>query len=194
MYELLKARRSIRKFQDKQVEEGKLDTILKSALLAPSSRRRQPWEFIAVTDRELLQKLSTCRTYGAEFLAGAPAAVVVLANPEKSDVWIEDAVIAAIIMQLAAQTLGLGSCWIQIRERFTATGLPAEDYVKEILNVPGKFKVQCIIGLGYPAEDKPPHVEAGLLLNKIHYNRYLGCQGDGVVDNFFGKVSGGRGC
>ncbi|MEG3071814.1 MAG: nitroreductase family protein [Candidatus Syntrophopropionicum ammoniitolerans] len=109
MYELLKARRSIRKFQDKQVEKEKLDTILKCALLAmPSSRRSQPWEFVAVTDRELLQKLSTCREHGAEFLAGAPAAVVVLADLEKSDVWIEDAVIAAIIMQLAAQSLGLG--------------------------------------------------------------------------------------
>lgn len=172
MYELLKARRSIRKFQDKQVEKEKMDTILKCALLAPSSRRSQPWEFVAVTDRELLQKLSACREHGAEFLAGAPAAVVVLADPEKSDVWIEDAVIAAIIMQLVAQSLGLGSCWTQIRQRLTADGPPAEDYIRNILHIPGGCKVQCIIGLGYPAEDKPPHTEPGLLLNKLHYNRY----------------------
>jgi len=172
MYELLKARRSIRKFQDKQVEDDKLDTILKCALLAPSSKGRQPWEFIVVTDRELLQKLSACKEHGAKFLAGVPAAVVVLADPEKCDVWVEDASIAAIIIQLAAQSLGLGSCWAQIRERFTVAGLPAEDYVKEILNIPGKFKVQCIIGLGYPAEAKPPHTEAGLQLNKVHYNRF----------------------
>ena len=63
MYELLKARRSIRKFQDKQVEGDKLDTILKCALLSPSSRGRQPWEFIVVTDQKLLQKLSACKEH-----------------------------------------------------------------------------------------------------------------------------------
>jgi nitroreductase len=172
MYELLKARRSIRKFKDKQLEQEKLDTILKSALMAPSSRGRRPWEFVVVTDRELLQKLSNCREYGAGFLAGAPAAVVILADPEKCDVWIEDATITAIIMQLIAQSLGLGSCWVQVRERFTSTGQTAEDYVKDVLAIPGGFKVQCIVGLGYPAEDKPPHAEDETLLNKIHYNRY----------------------
>lgn len=172
MYELLKARRSIRKFQKKQLEQDKLDTILKSALLAPSSKGRRPWEFVAVTDQELLQRLSNCREYGASHLAGAPAAVVVLADPEKCDVWVEDATIAAIIMQLVAQSLGLGSCWIQIRERFTAAGQTAEDYVKDVLAIPGGFKVQCIITLGYPAEDKPPYTEDKMLLNKLHYNRY----------------------
>jgi len=172
MYELLKARRSIRKFQKKQLEQDKLDTVLKSALLAPSSRRRRPWEFVAVTDQELLRKLSNCREYGASFLAGAPAAVVVLADPEKCDVWVEDATIAAIIMQLVAQSLGLGSCWVQVRERFAAAGQTAEDYIKDILAIPDGFKVQCIIALGYPAENKPPYAESEMLLNKLHYNRY----------------------
>lgn len=172
MYELLITRRSIRKFQDRPVEREKLDTILKCALMAPSSKKSQPWDFVVVTDRELLQELSTCRAYGADFLAGVPVAVVILADPEKSDVWIEDAVITAIIMQLAAQSLGLGSCWTQIRKRFTAAGLSSEDFLKKVLGVPGRLKVQCIIGLGYPEQDKPPHDEAGLLLNRIHYNRY----------------------
>jgi len=172
MYELLKARRSIRRFQDKPVEKDKLDIILKCALLAPSSRGRKPWEFVVVTDKVLLQKLAACKAHGAEFLAGAAAAVVVLAAPEICDVWIEDASIAAILLQLAAQSLGLGSCWAQIRERFTTAGSPAENYVKELLHIPDKFKVLCVVGMGYPAEDKPPHTEAELLLNKLHYNRY----------------------
>ncbi|MGI6492052.1 MAG: nitroreductase family protein [Pelotomaculum sp.] len=172
MYELLKARRSIRQFQARPVEEDKLDNILKCALLAPSSRRRKPWEFVVVTERVLLQQLAACKAHGAEFLAGAPAAVVVLADPGLCDVWIEDASIAAILLQLAAQSQGLGSCWAQIRERFTVAGSPAEDYVRELLHIPGEFKVLCIIGMGYPAEDKPPYTEAGLLLNKLHYNRF----------------------
>ena len=72
MYELLKNRRSIRVFQDRAVEQEKIDILLKSALLAPSSRRRRPWEFIAVTDKGLLQQLAQCREHSSEFLAGAP--------------------------------------------------------------------------------------------------------------------------
>jgi len=55
LYDLLKSRRSIRKFQNKEVEKEKIDIILKSALMAPSSRSRRPWEFIAVTDKEKLE-------------------------------------------------------------------------------------------------------------------------------------------
>ena len=172
MYELLKTRRSIREFEDKIVKEDKLDTILKSVLMAPSSRGRQPCEFVAVTERELLQSLSAARTMGTEFLAGTGAAIVVLADPGKSDVWIEDASISALTIQLAAHSLGLGSCWSQIRERLTPAGRHAEDHVKEVLNVPGRFKVLCIIGLGYPAEEKPPYDEADLPLDKLHRNQY----------------------
>ena len=172
MYELLKTRRSIRKFEDKVVEADKLDTILKCVLMAPSSRDRQPCEFVAVTERELLRSLSVSRTMGTEFLAGTGAAVVVLADPGKSDVWIEDASISALTIQLVAHSLGLGSCWSQIRERLTPAGRHAEDHVKEVLKIPVRFKVLCIIGLGYPAVEKPPHDEADLPLDKLHRNRY----------------------
>ena len=80
-YELLRARRSIRKFKNREVEKKKIDAILKSALLSPSSRARRPWEFIAVTDTELLKTLSGCRERGSQFLAGAPLGIVVLADP-----------------------------------------------------------------------------------------------------------------
>jgi len=86
--------------------------------MAPSSRSRRPWEFIAVTDKEKLEKLSKIREHSSDFLAGAPLGIVVVANPKTCDVWIEDSSIAAIIIQLSAQSLGLGSCWIQVRERF----------------------------------------------------------------------------
>ncbi|NQS76783.1 MAG: NAD(P)H nitroreductase [Peptococcaceae bacterium] len=172
MYELLKTRRSIRKFQDKIVGEDKLDTILKCVLMAPSSRSSRHCEFVAVTERELLKKLSASRTMGTEFLAGTGAAIVVLADPGKSDVWIEDASIAALTIQLVAHSLGLGSCWSQIRERLTPAGRHAEDHVKDVLNIPDRFKVLCIIGLGYPAEEKPPYDEADLPLDKLHRNQY----------------------
>ncbi|NLY43452.1 MAG: NAD(P)H nitroreductase [Clostridiaceae bacterium] len=172
LLELLKSRRSIRKFQDKEIEKDKLDVILKSALLSPSSRSIRPWEFIAVTDKKLLEQLSRCREHSSQFLAGAPLGIVVLADSGACDVWIEDASIAAIIMQLTAKSLGLGSCWIQVRERFHSSGERAEDYIKRILNVPEKYRVECIIAVGYPAEDKKPYDEEGLLYQKIHYNQF----------------------
>ncbi len=171
-YDLLKSRRSIRKFQSREVEKEKLDLILKGALFAPSSRARRPWEFIAVTDSGLLKKLSGCREHGSEFLAGAPLGVIVVADPEACDVWIEDASIASIIIQLSAQSLDLSSCWIQVRERFHSGRIKSEDYIKGILGIPEKYSVECIIAIGYPAEEKRAYGEHELLYDKIHINRF----------------------
>ena len=171
-YDLLRLRRSIRKFQNREVEKEKIDTILKSALLAPSSRAKRPWEFIAVTDRELLKKLSGCREHGSEFLAGAPLGIVVVADPEACDVWIEDASITSIIIQLSAQSLDLSTCWIQVRERFHSGEVKAENYIKEVLGIPQKYSVECMIAIGYPAEEKRAYRDDELLYEKIHINRF----------------------
>jgi len=171
-YDLLKSRRSIRKFENREVEKDKIDTILKSAALSPSARGRRPWEFIAVTDKDTLQKLSQCREGGSQFLAGAPLGIVVAANSEDGDIWIEDASIAAVIMQLAAHSLGLGSCWIQVRGRMHPDGREAGDYVKEVLGIPSKYSVECIIAIGYPAESKKPYEESDLPQGKVHFNRF----------------------
>jgi len=171
-YDLLKSRRSIRKYQSKEVEKEKVDTILKSALLSPSSRSRRPWQFIAVTDKELLKKLSKTREHSSAFIGGAPLGIVVIADAESCDVWIEDTSIASIIIQLSAQSLGLGSCWIQVRDRFHSEDMKAEDYIKDVLGIPGKFSVECMVSIGYPAEEKEQYSEDGLLYDKLHFNRY----------------------
>jgi nitroreductase len=171
-YDLLKSRRSIRKFQSRQVEKEKMDTILKSALLAPSSRAIRPWEFIAVTDRKLLKELSGCKEYGSDFLAGAPLGIVVVADPEVCDVWVEDASIASIIIQLSAQSLDLSSCWIQVRQRFHSAEVKAEDYIKGVLGIPEKYSIECIVAIGYPAEEKRAYGDDELLYDKIHINRF----------------------
>lgn len=172
MIDLLTTRRSIRKFQNKGIEKEKIEAILKGALLSPSSRSIRPWEFIAVTDKELLQKLSLSKEHGSEFLEGAPLGIVIIADPEACDVWIEDSSIAAIITQLTAQSLGLGSCWIQIRERFHLENEKAEDYVKGILGIPGKYKVECIIAIGYAREEKKAYTDEDLKYNKIHIDKF----------------------
>jgi nitroreductase len=172
MLEALKTRRSIRKYEAREIEKEKVDTLLKAALLAPSSRSRRPWEFVAVTDKELLVKLSQCREQGGQFLAGAPLAIVVIADETACDVWIEDSSIAATIIQLTAHSLGLGSCWIQVRERMHSAEKTAEEYIKAVLNVPDKYKVECIISIGYPAEEKKAYSEEDLLYDKLHFNKF----------------------
>ena len=80
--------------------------------------------------------------------------MVVTAVSEESDVWVEDCSIASIILQLVGSSLGLGSCWIQIRKRGHSSILSAEDYVKQVLGLSEDFLVQSIISFGYPDEVK----------------------------------------
>ena len=172
MLALLKKRRSIRKFQKKEVEAEKVEMLIKSALLSPTSRNLFPWEFIVVTDKQLLQKISNSKAHGSTFLKDAPLGIVVIANEEKSDVWVEDASIASIILQLAAESIGLGSCWIQIRKRMHSETQTSEAYVKHTLNIPKPYKVESIIAIGYPDEQRQPYNEVHLQYKKIHKEKY----------------------
>lgn len=172
MIDLVRMRRSIRRFESRPVEPEKVALLTEAALRAPSSRGRNPWEFVVVTDPAKLGLLSQAKQHGAEFLAGAPLAIVVAADPDRCDVWIEDCAIAAIILQLTAVSLGLGSCWAQIRLRLHADGRPAESHVREALGLPDNLAVDCIIGIGYPGEIKAGHPRRSLLSDKIHLGKF----------------------
>lgn len=170
--DLLKNRRSIRQYEDRAVEPEKVDLILKAALMSPSSKRSNGWEFVVVDDRGLLEKLSMCREMGSKLLAGAPLAVVVCASPEKSDVWFEDASISAIIIQLAAADLGLGSCWVQVYKREHDGGMSAGEYVRGLLNVPDGLEVLCVVSIGYKNEERKPYDYEKLSYDKLHRNTF----------------------
>lgn len=172
MIELLRTRRSIRKFTAERIAPEAIETLIEAALRAPSSRGINPWEFVLVDDPELLLRLSGAKQHGSEFLKGAPLAVVVCADSSKSDVWIEDCSIAAIIIQLTAVSIGLGSCWAQIRNRRHAAGQSAEGYVRELLGLPEGITVEAIVGIGHPAERKRPVPAGTLRHDKVRYNRW----------------------
>ena len=91
-------RRSVRKYTDAPLENEALDKILKAGLLAPSGRALRPWEFILVRDKRMLERLSACRESGADMLKQAAAAIVVIADTQKQDVWIED---CSVVLALA---------------------------------------------------------------------------------------------
>ncbi|NMW20039.1 MAG: NAD(P)H-dependent dehydrogenase/reductase [Chlorobiaceae bacterium] len=172
MIELLRKRRSIRKFTDENISPEFISTLIEAALRSPSSRGSNPWEFILVDEPELIIKLSEAKEYGSLFLKNAPFAIVVCADSTKSDVWVEDCSIAAIIIQLTAESLGLGSCWIQIRNRPQNDRKTAEAYVQELLGLPEHIKVASIIAIGHPLEAKPPVPAEKLLNARIKYNQW----------------------
>jgi nitroreductase len=169
---LIRKRRSIRRFLDKPVEKEKLDLLVEAGLRAPSSRGVNPWHFVVVTDREMLNRLSQSKEHGSAFLKHAAAGIVVCADATKSDVWVEDASIATTVIHLAAASLDLGSCWIQIRERMHAPQQTAEAYVAEQLRLPAGLKVQAIVALGYPDESKSPHARESLPDSQVHAGFY----------------------
>jgi nitroreductase len=169
---LAQSRRSIRKYQTKPVESEKIDSLVEAVLRAPTSMGKNSWEFVVVTDPGLLQKLSSAKPHGATFLKNAALGIVVCGNPQISDVWIEDASIASIFIHLAAASLDLGSCWIQIRERKHNDTQTAEAYIAEILNLPVHIKVESIIAIGYPDERKAAHPGESLPYDKVSLNNY----------------------
>jgi nitroreductase len=172
LIDLLRTRRSIRKFTDQPIEQEKLDLLMEAVLRAPSSKGRVPWEFIVVTGKETIEKLSRAKPHGTAFLSGAPLVVVVCADPERSDVWVEDAAITSLLLHLEALDLGLGSCWVQVRLRDHDAQRSSEEYVAEVVGLDPAMVVEAMVVVGYPAESKPGHPESSLPSDKISYESY----------------------
>ena len=169
---ILQERRSIRKYTGEHVSDADLQEVLEAGLLSQSSRGRRPWELIVVRDREVLEKLSHCRDHGAAMLADADCAILVFADAGVSDVWTEDCSIVMSNMHIMADSLGLGSCWIQGRLRVAEDGRSTEDYFRELLGVPERFALEAILSLGDAAEDPEPHSLEELDHTKIHYDKF----------------------
>lgn len=166
-------RRSVRQYTDERIPEDKLNAILYAGLAAASSKNRRPWEFIVVRDKEMLSKLSACRPGAGNLLGNCDTAIVVSADSELVDVWVEDCASAITQMHLMADALGVGSCWLQVRLRATADGQrETQSVVKEHLGIPEKYSVMAILTLGMPASHPGARTTDDLLLEKIHYERF----------------------
>lgn len=157
MIDLIRERRSIRKYTDQKISEEIIEELKEVALRSPTSRNRKEWKFWFVANANQLEKLASAKAAGSKMIAQAPFAIIIGARESECDVWIEDTSIAAILLQMAAQSHGIGSVWVQIRKRFTAEGTHSEDRVKEILSINDPdIKIASIIALGYPDEIKEP--------------------------------------
>jgi nitroreductase len=172
MLDLLQSRRSVRKFQNDALEPRQIDALKEAVLRSPSSRGLNPWEFIFVDDKALLEKLSGAKQHGAEFVQDAALAVVICADPRICDVWIEDCAIASFVIHLTAHSLGLGSCWVQIRLRRRADGQDSETFVRKTLGIPETLCVLSMVAIGKPAQILNPVPIKKLKFDKIHSNTW----------------------
>jgi len=174
LLDLMSKRRSIRSYAEKPVENEKLAVLAKAVLLAPSSRGIFPCEYVIVRDKKTLEALSRAKAHGSSFLKNAPLGIVVCADTRKSDVWVEDASIASTYIMLFAQSLDLGSCWIQIRKRKNSEGESSSSYIRSVLGIPEGYEIESIIAIGYPEREHPAHTEDELDFEKLHYEKYQG--------------------
>lgn len=154
--EVIEKRHSVRKYSDRPVEKEVLDAIVRVAQTAPSSRNSKSSCFMIVEDKDTLDALSQMRDYGSGLLTGAQAAIVVLGDESKTDLWVDNCAISATFIQLAVTAMDLCSCWVHVngRPRLKAEpeGPGAEAYVSELLGVKDGLHPYCVIAIGYPEE------------------------------------------
>lgn len=153
--EVIENRHSVRKFTDEAVPRHILDALVQVAETAPSSKNSKSSAFMVLEDRDLISALGDMRDGGAHFLKNAPAAIVVLGDTTKSDMWTINCSISATFIQLAAVDKGLGTCWVHVldRDRTLPDGSKqmADDYIRELLGIKDEYKVMCVVAVGYEA-------------------------------------------
>ncbi len=172
MIDILLKRRSAREFTSKGIEPEKIEKLIQAALLSPTARNLHSCEIIVIENKEMLQKLSVSKPHGGTFLAKAPMGIVIIGNTDKTDVWIEDASIAAIDIQLEAESLELGSCWIQIRGRNHSKNKSAGKYICELLNIPSNYDIASIIAIGYKASASENHSLEDIDRSRVHMENF----------------------
>jgi nitroreductase len=170
--ELAIRRRSVRQYIDEPLNPADVEQIMRAALMSPTSKNSRSWEFVLVEDKAMLKQLSLSKPTGAVFVENCALAVIVLTDPLQSEAHLEDATIAATFIQLQAEDLDLGSCWVQIRGRQTESGLDSEQFVRDLLNIPANYAVGCIVSIGRKAKESKPHSEEKLRWEKLHIGQF----------------------
>jgi nitroreductase len=154
LLDLMYTRRSVREYTEEPVTDEQVEAMLKAAMAAPSARNLQPWRFVTVRKRKLLDKLTTVHKY-AYMLEKAPMAIVVCGDQEVSERhWVEDTCAATQNLLLAATALGLGGVWISVYPK-----KKCQKYVRELLDIPEHVGVLCLVAVGHPAEEEKPHTQ-----------------------------------
>lgn len=161
---VIKIRRSIREFKVKPLAKDVLEKIIDAARFAPTARSVQPWEFVIVTQREVLKKIAALAENGP-FISDAAACIAVFCAETKY--YLEDGCAATENLMLEAAALGIGSCWVAGDKK------PYCQAIKGILGAPDQFKLVSLIPLGYPKkEDEFKVKDKRSLKDLIHWEKF----------------------
>ncbi|MEM0372906.1 MAG: nitroreductase family protein [archaeon] len=157
--ELIKSRRSVRKYKKQGVPDELVKKVLEAGLWAPSSNHSEPVEFIVVKDEKKRGELSKISAWSG-FLKNAPVNIAVIAKD--SECIVEDGSVAVMCMMLEAHSLGLGTCWVECSK--------AQEFVKKALGIPDEYAVITVLPLGWPDEKKTS--ERKPLGASVHEEKY----------------------
>jgi nitroreductase len=157
--EAIRRRRSVRKYTGEPIPREDLEKIVDAGRLAATGNNRQPWDFVVVTDREMVEQLKVA----AQWMEKAGAIIAVVMDPS-SRWWLEDGAAAVENMLIASTALGYGSCWL---EGYT---LPREEEFKELLGVPAEKRLLTLVPVGVPVEW--PTKEKKSLEEVLRWERY----------------------
>lgn len=157
--EAIRRRRSVREYTGEPIPREDLEKIVDAGRLAATGNNRQPWDFVVVTDREMVERLKVA----AQWMEKAGAIIAVVMDPS-SRWWLEDGAAAVENMLIASTALGYGSCWL---EGYT---LPREEEFKELLGVPAEKRLLTLVPVGVPVEW--PTKEKKSLEEVLHWERY----------------------
>jgi nitroreductase len=152
--DLILSRRSIRAYTDEPVTEEQIEQLLRAAMSAPSANNEQPWQFVVIDDRELLDTIPDEVHPYSKMLKEAPVAILVCGEPRRqhhAGYWEQDCAAATQNLLLAAHSLGLGAVWLGVHPREKRV-----DGMRELLNLPGYLVPFALISIGHPAEEIPP--------------------------------------
>lgn len=164
---LCQQRRSYRKYTNEPVAQEDIDYIMSCALMSPSGKRINPWQFVVITEEDKLRQLKACRTYGSGMFDTATACVVVALDTSLTDTWMCDGAIAAQNILLAAADRGLGACWCHIYQREESEAL-----VRKLTNLPENLTVLCLISMGHKDEERRQYELEKLPYEKVHKETY----------------------
>lgn len=170
--DLARRRRSVRRYSKRCVSGEDVLAVVRAGLMSPSGKGLKSCSFVVVDDAGVLRDLSRCKESGGEFVSGAAFAVVIVCSSDVSDTWIEDGSAAGMMMLLAAEDLGLGGCWVQVRGRRDVCGVCAEANVRRALSVPDGIRVLGIMAFGHKETERRPHSEERIGWGRVSHNRY----------------------
>ena len=159
--EAIRRRRSVRTYTGEPIPKKDLEKIVDAGRLAATGSNQQPWDFIVVTDRAMIERLKVA----AEWMEKAAAIIAVVMDPS-SRWWVEDGSAAVENMLIASTALGYGSCWL---EGYT---LPHEEEFKQLLDVPKEKRLLTLIPIGVPVEEPMGERKKKSLEEVVHWERY----------------------